>query len=46
MCRNDHTAEQAGIIKVVNYKGLPHVIMPKHIDPTQTPQRNTYWDNI
>lgn len=44
MCRSDHTAEQAGIIKVVKHNGLPHVILPKHIDPTQTPQRNTYWD--
>lgn len=43
LCRGHHTAEQAGIIKVVMYRGLPHVLLPKHLDPTQTPRRNTYW---
>ena len=46
LCRLHHTAEQAGIIKVIMYHGLPHVLLPRYMDPTQTPQRNTYWETV
>ena len=43
LCRNHHTAEQAGIIKVIMHQGLPHVLLPTHLDASQTPRRNAYW---
>ncbi|MCG3024111.1 hypothetical protein KZ310_32905, partial [Escherichia coli] len=45
-CDSDHHAVDSGQIEVVVIDGLPYVIMPKHTDPEQKPQRNTYWDNI
>lgn len=46
LCRLHHTAEQAGITRVIMYRGLPHVLLPRYMDPTQTPQRNTYWETV
>ncbi|MDQ0094150.1 hypothetical protein J2T21_002929, partial [Paeniglutamicibacter psychrophenolicus] len=23
--------------------GLPHVLLPRHLDPEQIPRRNAYW---
>lgn len=43
-CDSDHHAVDSGQIEVVVIDGLPYVIMPKHIDPEQKPQRNTYWN--
>ena len=44
LCRGAHMDADAGRIKIVVVEGLPHVILPKHIDPAQLPRRNTYWD--
>ncbi|MGP4990626.1 DUF222 domain-containing protein [Glutamicibacter ardleyensis] len=44
LCRGAHMDADAGRIKIVLVDGLPHVILPKHIDPAQVPRRNTYWD--
>ncbi|PCC36358.1 HNH endonuclease signature motif containing protein [Glutamicibacter sp. BW77] len=44
LCRGAHMDADSGRIKVVMIDGLPHVILPKHIDPLQKPRRNTYWD--
>ncbi len=44
LCRGAHMDADAGRIKIVVVEGLPHVILPKHIDPQQLPRRNTYWD--
>ncbi|WP_404286103.1 HNH endonuclease signature motif containing protein [Glutamicibacter arilaitensis] len=44
LCRGAHMDADSGRIKVVMVDGLPHVIMPKHIDPLQLPRRNTYWN--
>ncbi|MGP5045412.1 DUF222 domain-containing protein [Glutamicibacter ardleyensis] len=44
LCRGAHMDADAGRIKIVVVDGLPHVILPKHIDPAQVPRRNTYWD--
>ncbi|WP_146112651.1 HNH endonuclease signature motif containing protein [Arthrobacter sp. MYb213] len=44
LCRGGHMDADSGRIRVVMVEGLPHVILPKHIDPAQKPRRNTYWD--
>ncbi|WP_404290492.1 DUF222 domain-containing protein [Glutamicibacter arilaitensis] len=44
LCRGAHMDADSGRIKIVMVDGLPHVILPKHIDPLQLPRRNTYWD--
>ncbi|MGO2051663.1 DUF222 domain-containing protein [Glutamicibacter sp. 287] len=44
LCRGAHMDADSGRIKIVMVDGLPHVIMPKHIDPLQLPRRNAYWD--
>nr|WP_181148559.1 DUF222 domain-containing protein [Arthrobacter sp. MYb229] len=44
LCRGAHMDADAGRIQVVLVDGLPHVILPKHVDPEQQPRRNTYWD--
>lgn len=44
LCRGAHMDADAGRIQVVLVEGLPHVILPKHVDPEQQPRRNTYWD--
>ncbi len=43
MCTNEHQQRHSEQIKVVNVDGLPHVILPEHLDPEQKPRRNTYW---
>lgn len=42
-CKGHHADVHAGLFKIIRYKGLPHVLYPKHIDPLQIPRRNTYW---
>ncbi|MEG1443279.1 hypothetical protein [Glutamicibacter sp.] len=44
MCTSDHHKRHAGQLEVVDVDGLPHVVMPAHVDPEQKPRRNTYWD--
>ncbi|MGP5689193.1 DUF222 domain-containing protein [Glutamicibacter ardleyensis] len=44
LCRGAHMDADSGRIKIVVIDGLPHVILPKHIDQEQLPRRNTYWD--
>ncbi|MGH3652659.1 hypothetical protein [Glutamicibacter sp.] len=43
MCTPDHHKRHAGQLKVIDVDGLPHVVMPAHVDPEQKPRRNTYW---
>ncbi|KSU67947.1 hypothetical protein AS038_02320 [Arthrobacter sp. NIO-1057] len=43
MCTNEHQQRHSEQIKVVNVDGLPHVVLPEHLDPEQKPRRNTYW---
>ncbi|MFJ2620237.1 hypothetical protein [Glutamicibacter sp. NPDC087344] len=43
MCSNEHHGRHAGHLKVVDVDGLPHVVLPPHVDPEQKPRRNTYW---
>ena len=42
-CTKHHRMIDAGDAKLVIHDGLPHVILPKHLDPEQKPVRNTYW---
>lgn len=43
LCPLEHDDYHAGKFKIVEVDGLPHVLLPKHLDPSQTPQRNGYW---
>lgn len=43
LCPLEHDDYHAGKFKIVEVNGLPHVLLPKHLDPGQTPQRNGYW---
>lgn len=43
LCAAHHTMVHSGYLKVVKVRGLPHIILPKHLDPLQLPQRNAYF---
>jgi len=43
VCTTGHHQRHAAQIKIVDVDGLPHVILPEHLDPEQKPRRNTYW---
>ncbi|MGH3653788.1 hypothetical protein [Glutamicibacter sp.] len=43
LCALHHTMVHSGYLKLVKIKGLPYVILPKHLDPQQLPRRNTYF---
>lgn len=43
LCPEGHHSRHVDQIKVVDVDGLPHVILPAHLDPEQKPRRNTYW---
>lgn len=43
LCTGDHHKRHAGQIEVIDVDGLPHVILPEHVDPDRKPRRNTYW---
>jgi len=43
LCTSGHHQRHADQLKVVDVDGLPHVILPEHLDPEQKPRRNTYW---
>jgi len=40
LCRAHHHAVHAGLLKLVIVNSLAHIVLPKHLDPQQTPQRN------
>ncbi|PRA12624.1 hypothetical protein CQ010_03460 [Arthrobacter sp. MYb211] len=41
LCTGHHHDVHAGVLKVASNGGVPQVILPKFVDPTQTPQRNS-----
>jgi len=43
LCPNEHDNYHAGKFKIIDVNGLPHVLLPKHVDPAQIPRRNQYW---
>ncbi|UYQ78583.1 HNH endonuclease [Glutamicibacter sp. JL.03c] len=43
LCTAHHVMVHAGHLKMVKIRKLPYVILPKHLDPDQRPQRNTYF---
>lgn len=42
-CTYHHHMIHLGYIQAVELDGLPHVVLPGHLDPEQKPRRNTYW---
>ncbi|WP_404291456.1 HNH endonuclease signature motif containing protein [Glutamicibacter arilaitensis] len=46
VCPDGHHSRHVGHIDIVDVDGLPHVILPPHLDPEQKPRRNTYWDAL
>lgn len=44
LCTAHHHDVHARILKVISHGGLPQVILPKFVDPTQEPRRNSIND--
>ncbi|MFF5793856.1 HNH endonuclease signature motif containing protein [Paeniglutamicibacter sp. NPDC012692] len=42
-CTAHHHMIDNGELSVVIHDGLPHLLLPKYLDPEQLPRRNTYW---
>jgi hypothetical protein len=42
-CTSHHHMADNGLLELVIHNGIPHVVLPKHLDPEQLPRRNTYW---
>ena len=42
-CASHHHMADNGLLKLVIFNGIPHVILPRHLDPEQLPRRNKYW---
>ncbi|MFL4475473.1 HNH endonuclease signature motif containing protein [Paeniglutamicibacter sp. MACA_103] len=42
-CSSHHHMADNGLLTLVIHNGIPHVILPKHLDPEQLPRRNNYW---
>lgn len=40
LCRAHHHAVHAGLMNLVIIDSLAHIVLPKHLDPRQIPQRN------
>ena len=40
LCRAHHHAIHAQLLNLVTVSGLAHIVLPKHLDPLQRPQRN------
>lgn len=45
-CPRHHDDYHAGKFRIVAVNGLPHVVQPPYLDPTQTPRRNQYWFGV
>ncbi|MBV1780510.1 HNH endonuclease [Paeniglutamicibacter sp. ABSL32-1] len=42
-CSCHHHMADNGLLTLLVHNGLPHVILPKHLDPEQLPRRNAFW---
>ncbi|WP_411733320.1 HNH endonuclease [Paeniglutamicibacter sp.] len=42
-CTAHHHMADNGLLTLVIHNGIPHVILPKHLDPEQLPRRNNHW---
>lgn len=42
-CTAHHHGIDNGELKVIMHNGLPHLLLPKYLDPEQIPRRNSYW---
>ncbi|MGA7205574.1 MAG: HNH endonuclease signature motif containing protein, partial [Specibacter sp.] len=45
-CTGHHHLTHTGESKIVIHNGLPHVILPRYLDPEQKPRRNNYWQGL
>ncbi|MBP2387327.1 HNH endonuclease signature motif containing protein [Paeniglutamicibacter kerguelensis] len=45
-CPAHHTMIDNGELRVIIHNGLPHVVLPRYLDPEQIPRRNTYWQPV
>lgn len=43
LCKTHHTLVHLGVLKILMVGGLAHVLLPPHLDPSQTPRRNSYF---
>ncbi|PRA08359.1 hypothetical protein CQ010_17715 [Arthrobacter sp. MYb211] len=46
LCPAHHVAVHLGYLKIVSIDGLPHVILPEHLDPDRRPRRNQYFQTF
>lgn len=42
-CSRHHHMADNGLLTLLLHNGLPHVVLPKHLDPEQLPRRNAFW---
>ena len=42
-CTSHHHMADNGLLTLLIHNGIPHVVLPQHLDPEQLPRRNTYW---
>ncbi|MGQ3381852.1 hypothetical protein [Glutamicibacter sp. TV12E] len=43
LCSTHHVMVHGGYLRLVKIKGLPYVILPRHLDREQQPRRNSYF---
>ncbi|WP_404291036.1 hypothetical protein [Glutamicibacter arilaitensis] len=43
LCRQHHTAIHRGLLRIVMIDTLPHILLPKYLDPDRIPRRNRYF---
>lgn len=42
-CACHHHMADNGLLQLLIHNGLPHVLLPRHLDPEQIPRRNSFW---
>jgi hypothetical protein len=42
-CACHHHMADNGLLQLLIHHGLPHVVLPRHLDPEQLPRRNSHW---
>ncbi|PRA06894.1 hypothetical protein CQ019_05965 [Arthrobacter sp. MYb229] len=46
LCRQHHTAIHRRLLRIAMVDSLPHILLPKYLDPAQIPRRNSYFSAV